>query len=109
MKEFKTINRTHSWEISLETYPGAKDLNEVINFLNNGGFCYRLIVNNKQTQYHIDGTTEKLLVPTKARCLISLRTGKILANRGELVRILVYKNTTLFTPVKYKQLRWANM
>ena len=108
MKDFKTINCEHSWEISLETYPGARHLAQVIELLNSGGFCYRLIVDSKETTYYINGTEEKLLVPANSRCLLSMKTGKLLAVQGSLVRVLVYKNTATFVPAQRKPIRWIN-
>ena len=116
-KERHNVTRhEHSWTIRTVGYPEIRDLRQLLSILDTNRFCYRIINVTRGRTYYVDPTksdevieaiyhsTKQLLHEgfdtTHKKHIWSKTTGELLNyNFNEVIRVLVYKNTTRFNIV----------
>lgn len=119
MQKLNVKRTDHTWKIKLVGEPEFKYVEELIKFLNNNEFVYRITnLTEKQCcrQWHIVPYIDPMLLDYEniyphiidrcGRYWFTLRaTGEILAKQYETISIMVYKNTTQLRVVDRKEVK----
>lgn len=105
----------HSWVITLDGNPAAKDAAFLFKYLKDAGFCYRIVNSTTKERWYVDSTinaeqsyalyreTNEYVsagdITVESRKLIyDENTGEIIARAKDVLRIMVYQNSSRLIP-----------
>lgn len=105
----------HSWVITLDGIPAAKDAAFLFKYLKTAGFCYRVVNSTTKERWYVDSTinaeqsyalyrkTNEYVsagnITVESRKLIyDENTGEVIAREQDVLRIMVYKNSSRLIP-----------
>lgn len=114
--KLNTKRAAHSWTVRTVGYPETKYLRELLDYLTKAQFCYRIINSTTNESYYVDPTktyddARDIYIQHKQvihegfdtshkKFIWSKTTGEIINwDFDNVIRVLVYKNTTRFDVV----------